>query len=152
MSGMYKSYATDKERERSGILLKYPQDNFRVTIARAGGANKRFDKVKERIAKPHQRSIDTGRIEPETVDLVLMEVYAEAVVLNWEVIEDGADQDNEANWKQGIEGPKGEVLPFNKENVFKTFKNLKSVFDDIRSQAEKEALFLLSLKGDNAKN
>jgi len=147
--GLYSAFKTDKDAEKKGVILNYSADNFRVTVARAGGANKRFEKALDRIRTPHKRAIQTEKIDLETATAILMEAYAEAIVVNWETCTD-KEKDT---WVSGIEQEgTDELLTVNKENLLKTFKNLPDVFQDIRSQAEKENLFLASVREANAKN
>ncbi len=143
---MFESFKTDVDLEKNGIILNYESEGFRVTIGRAGGANKKYEKVMERISKPHKRALQTDRLNNETAKKILMEAYAEAIVFKWEVV------DEDGKWQVGIESQSGGIIPFNKENVHETFKILPGLFADIQAQAEKENLFLASIKEANAKN
>ena len=138
---MYKEFATDAKREREGIILDYGE--FRVTVARAGGANKDYTKTLERKARPHRRAIQTESFDNERANSLLQEVYAEAVVRNWEV--KGESETGETVWLQGIEGKDGAKLPFTKENVLATFVALPDLFRDIMEQSQTVALFKESL-------
>ena len=70
--------------------------------------------------------------------------------MNWEVRVD--DEGDGFHWEQGIEGPGGETLPFNKENLLLTFKNLPDLYEDLRIQAGKSSLYRVSLREEAAKN
>lgn len=140
---MYEQFQTDTTLETQGIVLDY--GSFRVTIARAGGNNKRFSKVLEAKTKPFKRAIQTETLDNEKGLDVLREVYAEAIILNWETkIKD--------KFEVGIESPEGELLPVTKENVLATFRNLPDLFADIQEQASKVALFRQAQREDEAKN
>lgn len=136
--GMYDQFKTDGNLETQGIVLDY--GDFRVTIARAGGANKKFERTMEFKTKAYKRAIQTETLPNEKGKAILREVFAEAVVLNWEVRKPGK-KDGEDTWEVGIEGPSGDVLPFSAENVAATFKALPDLFADIQEQAGKVALF-----------
>jgi len=140
---MYKAFKTDEQLEREGIVLDYGE--FRVTIARAGGANKRFERVLDLKTKPYKRAIQTETLDNKRGLEIFQEVYAEAVVLNWEVKENG-------EWRQGIELPDGTIGEFNKDNVLMTFRNLPDLFRDIQEQAGKSALFRQSIREAEAGN
>jgi hypothetical protein len=129
---MYEQFKTDSSLETEGVIVDYGQ--FRVTIARAGGGNKRFVKVLEAKTKPFKRAIQTETMDNERGLDVLREVYAEAIILNWETKKGD-------KFVQGIESEEGEILPFNKENVLATFRNLPDLFLDIQDQAGKAAIF-----------
>ena len=120
--------------------------DFRVTIARAGGANKRFQKTLEARTRHLKRLIQTDSLDNEQAEPIVREVYAEAVVLDWEL------KQPDGSWVQGIEGPGGEVLPVNKENILLTFNNLPDLFADVKEQALKASLFRSALKEEAAKN
>jgi hypothetical protein len=140
---MYGQFQTDTSLESQGIVIDY--GTFRITVARAGGANKRFAKTLEAKTKPFKRAIQTDTMDNERGLEILRETYAEAVVLNWETKKDGV-------FVQGIESQDGGILPFNKENVVFTFQNLPDLFTDIQQQAEKSALFRKFLQEQDAKN
>jgi hypothetical protein len=141
---MYSTFKTDDKAEQEGILLEY--DGFRVTVARAGGANKRFKRVLEELARPSQRLIANDAFSNDQADDLLKRVYAKTVVKNWETKVDG-------EWKRGIENPDGgELLPVNETNVLATFDALPDLYLDIRDQAQKSALFRVALREEAAKN
>lgn len=141
--GLYKLFSTDKNLEKGGIELDY--GDLKITIARAGGANKRFARLLEAKTKPYKRAIQTETLDPERALGLMREVFAESVVLNWETKVDG-------KFKKGIENKKGELIPFNVENVIKTFENLPDLFTDIQEQAQKAALFREDIREEDAKN
>lgn len=134
MSSMYSLFKTDTSLEQSGIYLDY--GTFRVKIARAGGANKRYAKLLETKTRPYRRAIETETLDNNRGQALLQEVFAEAVILNWEVKDEAKD-----TWKTGIEGPNGDILPYTTENVLAAFRLLPDLFLDIQSQASKVALF-----------
>ena len=142
---MYKNFKTDPDLERKGIVIDY--GDFRVTTARAGGANKKFAKLLAARTKPHARAIQTDTMDPELALELLRRVYAEAIVLNWETKVNG-------EFKVGIEPEDGseKLLPFNSDNVELTLTNLPDIFTDLQDQASKMSLYLSSLKEANAGN
>ncbi len=142
--GMYNQFATSPEFERRGIEIDY--GNFRVTVARAGGANKNFARLLEAKTKPFRRAIQTEMMDNDRAGELLMEVYAESVILKWETKVDG-------KFKVGIE-PKdgGKLLPFCAENVMITLRNLPNLFADIQVQATREALYREELREDDTGN
>ena len=79
---MYELFRSDADAEKGGVALDYGE--FRVTIARAGGANKRYAKLLNLKAKPYQRLIQLDQLDNDKAIEILMEVYAQAVVKNWE--------------------------------------------------------------------
>ncbi len=146
--GMYRMFKTDETLEKQGLLVEYGP--FRVTLARAGGANKKYDRLMEVKAKPHLRAIQTKTIDMQVLKDLILDVYAEAVILNWEV--KVGEEDGKAVYAQGIEGADGATLPFNKENVMATLKKLPDLFTDLQEQAGNAALFREDIREANSKN
>jgi len=149
MGSMYKSFRTDQNAEKSGIIIDY--GDFRVTIARAGGANKKYQRVLENVTRPFRRAIQTEQMDNERAEDLLKIVYARSIVRNWELKQEDAES-GEVTWVEGIEGSEGDVLPVNEENIILTFDNLPDLFADIKEQAAKQALFRSSLREEAAGN
>lgn len=130
---MYSQFKTDTEMETKGIALEY--GDFRIMIARAGGANKKFSRVLEQRTKPYRRAMKTETMDNDLAVELLYEVYAEAIVLDWLTKVDG-------EFKKGIENPDGpKLLPPTVENIVATFRGLPDLFLDVQEQAQKVALF-----------
>lgn len=140
---MYDLFKTDDSIEQSGVFLNY--GSFRVKIARAGGGNKRYIKTLEAKTRPIRRAIETETVDEKVSRQLMMELYAETIVLDWETEVDG-------KMEKGIEGPDGKIMPFSKENVLLTFKNLPDLFQDIIAQAGKVSNFRQMQLEEDAKN
>jgi hypothetical protein len=149
---MYKQFKTDTDLEKEGIDLNY--GDFIVKVARAGGGNKKFARVLEAKMKPVRRAVQTESLDNKRAEALMREAYAEGVVLMWSVRVKADDKgkpveplqlmtegDGNTVFVQGIEGPDGDVLPFNVENVVATFQALPELFADIREQSGKMGLF-----------
>jgi len=139
--GLQEQFATDVSLETQGIFIDYGND--RVKIARAGGGNKKFAKLLERKTKPFRRAIAVGAFSAERSLSILREVYAETVVLDWEV---NRGTETVQKWVKGIvpkdAGMTGKnLLPVTPENVMKVFVNLPDLFIDLQQQAQAGALF-----------
>lgn len=134
---MYSQFKTDANLESGGVVFDY--GDFRVTLARAGGANKRYAKVLEKKTRPYRRAIDTETLAPEIARKIMAEVFAETIVLNWEVRK--VDEKGKETWSKGIEGPDGNTIPFSVPNLISTFENLPELFLDIQAQANKSSIY-----------
>lgn len=132
--GLYDAFETDPDLEKNGIYIDY--GDFRVRIAFAGATNKKYSNYSEKQFKPLRHAINAGTIDNERSLNILQDIFAQTIVLDWDT-KVGEEEDGSPIWKQGIE-PKtgGDLLPFNKENVKKTFHNLPALFLDIKAQAE----------------
>lgn len=140
MSSIYKLFETDLDIEKQGVVLQYGKTvegkPITIRIARAGGSNTKFQKVLEARTKPLRRIIQNDLLEVKVADEMMMEVFADAVVLGWENIQD----------KDGVD------MPYNRENVIKLFTDLPDLFVDVREQATKQVLFRSAILEVEAKN
>lgn len=146
-NGMYKQFTTSAEQETAGVTIDYGE--FRVRLARAGGANRKFAKVLEAKTKPFRRAIQTETMDETRGTEILHEVYAETIVLSWETKVDDV-------FKVGIE-PHPDVedrklLPVNVKNIVATFKLLPDLFDDFKEQANRVALYREEILEDDSGN
>ena len=123
MSSIYEVFETDTTAEETGIKLNYGEFSF--IIARAGGANKRFNKLLERRLEPHQRSIQAGLMDEKLARKILAECFAETVVLGWDNVPDR----------------EGKPIAFSKEACAKLLLELPELFDELREQATKASNF-----------
>lgn len=141
MGGFRKSFATDEKYEREGIVLDYG-DGRKLRIARAGGANKRYQTVLEKVAQPFRRAIEAKAIPAEKSDEILREVFAKSIVLGWE----GVTQDD-------LDGSgSNQPAPFTVDNCIAFLKALPDVFMEVREQAASAALFRSLVDEDAGKN
>lgn len=137
---LYKTFKTDESIEQAGVILEYGKTAdgrpIRIRVARAGGSNLKFAKLLEKKTKPFRRQIQNETLDNALGDELLIQVFAEAVVLGWENVQD----------------ENGNDLPFTKENCIKVLTDLPDLFADIREQSSKAVLFRADLKEIAAKN
>lgn len=141
--GMYDVFETDENLESSGIFIDY--GDFRVKIASAGQGNKAYVRYAEKKLKPVRKALDAGALSNERSQALMAGIYAKTIILDWQLLVDG-------EWRQGIEGREGDVLPFNEENVEATLKALPRLFTDIQEQAMSLANFRKQELEDEGKN
>lgn len=121
----YDTFTTDANLENDrGIDLDYGADGI-ITIHRAGGANRKFQRVMEGKMRPYRRRIENGTLENEVAERLLAEVYAEAVVVGW----------------SGVKDRKGKDMPFSSDNAVTLLTDLPDLFRDIQEQAGRVANF-----------
>lgn len=137
---LYTQFQTDPTLEKEGILLEYGETAqgkpICIRIARAGGANKAFEKRMEIATKPIRRQLQNETAENAQLLKLLRKVYAETVVLGWENVEDR----------------NGKPIEFTVENCIQLFVDLPDLFVDIQEQSRRAALFKLQVQEDDAKN
>ncbi len=148
---MYEQFKTEASLEQKGIWLDF--GSFRVLVARAGGSNKRFTRALDVLSKPYLRALKTETMENEKAEQLLRQAYIQAVILdwnvklevaqefNWEFTEAIEDPDTGLHWVQGIEGPDGGQLSFNKKNVQATLEALPDLWNALKEDCGKMALF-----------
>lgn len=137
---LYEAFATDQNAETNGVVLDYGLNSkgnpIQIRVARAGGANQNFAKTLERKLRPYKRMIANETLDPSIAERLLVETFAETVVLSWEGVLD--QQRNE--------------LPFTKDNAVRVFTDLPELFADVQKQSQKAALFRVNLREDEAGN
>lgn len=144
---LYGQFKSDANVEVTGVVIEYgylrddkgqPDLSKPISfrIARAGGANVRFQKRMDAKVKPYRRQIQTETIDLTVLKRLIREVYAETVVLGWDNVTDAA----------------GNVLPFTYDNCLKVFTDLPDLFEDIQEQAARAALFRADIQEVEAGN
>jgi len=123
MTSPYELFGTNTDHETKGVEIDY--GSFSITVARAGGSNRKYAKILEQKTKPIRRALATGQVDPKRVVAIMREVFAEAVVLDW----------------QGVTDKEGKKLAFNTKNCIKLFEDLPDLFADIQNQASSLQLF-----------
>ncbi len=141
--GLSRQFATDRKLETQGIIIDYGTD--RVRIARAGGSNKKYEKLLESKTKHLRRALIVGAIGNDQSMAILRDVFAETIVLGWEV---NTGTETVPKWEKGIDpkdagekADKGKLLSCNATNYKKVFINLPDLFLDIQQQAQAGALY-----------
>lgn len=137
---LYKQFKTDANLEKEGILLELGQTDdgkpIAFRIARAGGGNVAFAKVMEAKMKPYRRQLQTDTLDPKVAERILREVYAEAVILGWENVQ---DED-------------GNEMEFSVENCIKLLTDLPELYLEIQQSSQKTALYRQMVREADAKN
>src|SRR5579872_2625402 len=87
---IYNLFQTDNVKEREGVVVEY-DDLGKITIARAGGANARYNTAIYQKMQPYRRQLQLkqNKLDDKTIKLMRrlnMELFAETVVLGWEGI------------------------------------------------------------------
>lgn len=148
--GLKKQFKTNDKLEVDGIVIDY--GDARIRIARAGGANKKFTRLLDVRTKPYRRAIASGSMDNDRALDIMKGVFAEVIVLGWET---NTGTDEEPIWETGIDSEDAGVemedpldtslLPVNKDNVLKVFRQLPDLFLDLQSQAQSSTLYRAEL-------
>lgn len=132
---VYDQFGTSEAVEKEGVWLEY-ENGVRIRVARAGGSNRRYLKAVERRFRTYRRRIQTGTMAVEAVTKILVEIFADTVILGWESV---TDRD-------------GNPIPFTRENCIRVMTDLPALFDDVQQQAANYELFLENILEDDAGN
>ncbi len=147
---MYDQLQTDPALETKGIEVDY--GSFRVTLARAGGANKKYEKLLDAKSKPHRRAMKTETMDNEVAIGIMREVYAESIILHWDA------KNAKGEWEDGIEakpkkaGDPIKLVPFTRDNVIQAMIDLPELLAWFKEDAEKLALYLVQYQEEDIKN
>lgn len=150
MANPYAVFKTDSDVEVNGVILDY--GDIRIRIARAGGANKKFNRLLTARLKQYKRQIDTESLDEEVASEVMIETYVDGIVLNMEVKDKVNSTKALAVYTPGILDPDGNVLEFNRTNAIAFFTNLPELFKDVQVQSTQVALFRAVEQEEEIKN
>lgn len=140
---LYKNFETDEKLETEGVTFELYGN--RVTMARAGAANPAFQTAMTKRTQPYRRQIANGSLDPKKELDILMGVYVDTVITNWEVMVG-------KEWKRGIEDRAGNLIPYTKENVKATLAALPDLFSELQALATTAAHYRKEELADDAGN
>lgn len=136
-------FGTDAKTEREGVWLDFGE--FQVRAARAGGANKKYQRTLEEIGRPHRRAMQLDLMDNDLAIDILRQVYARSVITGWQTkIND--------EFVDGIDDGDGSVKPMSEENILAIFRELPDLFDSIQADASSIALYRSSLREEASGN
>lgn len=141
-------FKTDSKAEKEGIVVEYddpehPEDKSKTVwfrIARAGGANSKYSKVMERLAKPLRRQIANEQLSLPQAQKLGRQAFAEACLLDW-----GTGERHEIEVD-------GQWYAPTIENGVKVFEMLPDLFADLDEQAKKLLNFREASREADGKN
>lgn len=127
MRNPYEIYETKKDFETDGKWINYP--SWRIKIARAGGKNSNFIKVRDEVARKNDIT-NLGSEDAEVVESLYAEIYAKAIIKDWEVKDEKTGE-----WKRGLflkdENDEIKVVEPTTQNIIQCFSDLPDLFDDV---------------------
>ena len=85
---LYSQYKTNTEYETKGVTFEF--GTYRVVLARAGGANSKFQKTLTTKLKPYRRAVQNNSLDSETEIRIMREAFIECCVMDW-LTKDGDD-------------------------------------------------------------
>jgi hypothetical protein len=122
---LYEAFETDEKIENDqGITLDYGKAG-KIRIHRAGGSNQKFINYYRAQMKPYTRQIQSGTMDNEVANKLLIDIYAKTIIIGWEGIKD----------RNNVE------LEFNYNNVSQVLTDLPTLFQDIQASSQDATLF-----------
>lgn len=155
-SFLYKTFETDTDLERAGIVVNFGSVKF--SLARAGGRNKAFKDTFTAKAKRHRIELDNETLSDEVADRIMAESYAEAVILGWWTRKEDdngdpiLDKKGEEQWDDTIVNANGDAVKFNTDDCVKLLLDLPDLFATLQSYASKAANFRKELEEEDLGN
>tara|TARA_Y100000004_G_scaffold192790_2_gene253979 strand:+ start:849 stop:1277 length:429 start_codon:yes stop_codon:yes gene_type:complete len=140
---LYEDFKTSDVLETKGV--RFENATYAYTLARSGGANKKFQKFFERLARPHRRQMDNGTLDNDVAERIMRQVYARTVVLGWETLVDD-------EWVDGIQLEDGSVVPATEDVLIQVFTDLPDLFSQISEDAKSVTYFRQAGMEDDAGN
>lgn len=133
MANVFSFYKTNANKELDGKWVS-PIGEYEgapeFKIARAGGANKKFDNLQANLLKPYQRQIQANINNlPDELKKLINEKNKEAFIATCLL-----------DWKN-IENAEGKVIPFSKEAAKDLFSQLPDLYTDLFGYAMQIATF-----------
>lgn len=131
MSGLYKTFQTDRKAEREGrwfdLVGVINEDGtlpgFRM--ARMSKSNPEYQAAVEHAAKDLKQAFDLDTLTENIAGPVMRKVFVETVLLDWRNV-----RDNDNN-----------PITFSKENALKLFEDLPDLYLTLVEQAQKLSNF-----------
>jgi len=139
---LFKQFATDSKKEIDGIEVKfYEAENDDGSIptfivSRMGKSNKRYAKALEQATRPHRRQIALETFSNEKGEEIILNVFAETVVIGWSNVLD----------RNGI------VIEYSKENAVKLLTELPELYARLQEEASLVVNFRNEMLEEEAKN
>ena len=115
---------TDPDLERDGVRLAFGNGRY-ITIARAGGENRKYRSVMTEAYKPHKSALERGTLDDDTAAELMRGVFAKSIVLGWE----------------GWLDKNGDEIPYTWDSCKELFKEAPEVFSIVRDEADKFSNF-----------
>ena len=85
MADVKKLFGTDATKETEGVWESLSED-VKIKVARIGNPN--YQKVLQRLMRPHRRAVRRGTVDDSVIEQCVTKAIAETVLLDWEGLEE----------------------------------------------------------------
>ncbi len=117
----FSKFLTDPEAEEAGVWVE-AGDGLRLRVARTNNA--RYRRALAEAARPNREAL-RGPGGPELLDRILLDVFADTVLLGWE----------------GLEDEEGKPLPYSRAVARQCLERSRDFRDLVGSLAERQEQF-----------
>lgn len=138
-ASLYGTWGTDPILATKGIIVVYPLDGggeVEFKIKKAGARNVEWKKLYNQIMKPHVDELTEETLTEEENGLLLSEIYAKSVVLDW----------------KGVNDDQGNPVPFTVLNCMELFQFMPEVLSNIITDSHLRSNFRDEEMASTAKN
>ena len=132
MADLYKLFKGATNLETEGVWFEIAE-GVKFLMARAGGANKKYNRVFQSLMKPHMRAYRNGTLDDAVSNKIMRQAFAKGVLLDWE----------------GVQDESGNTLEFSYDNAMKLFTDLPDLFDALFDEAGKLGNYTLKEMEDS---
>lgn len=142
-----KQFKTDRSLESEGVRITFGTNEdgteIALVVARAGGANTRFQAVADVVLKPYRRQIANETVDNKVLRERMMEIYAKTVVKSWEnvLLADVTGNEEDTGFAK-----------FSVDNCLALFKRLPDFYADVQQFADQMTAFRAEELEADAKN
>ena len=132
MSGLHKSYTTNRNLEVAGFEYKMEHatnDDGTIPtfiISRMGPSNPHYRKDLNAAMEPHKRKRELGTLSNEVAEKVLREVFCRTILKGW----------------HNVQNESGEAINFTPEAAAKLMEELPDLYAELSNEAATMANFL----------
>lgn len=133
MFDIKKEFGTDTQKEIEGVWIDDFGEGLKIKIARIG--NPEYQKLFNRISKPHRKAIRRGTLKDETAEKLLIQAMAKGIVLDWK----GLSED-------GVE------IPYSYENALRLLTDYKDFREQVTEVATEIEAFRTEDEEEAEKN
>lgn len=139
---LWTQFKTNVKSETNGVEISNvcePNDDGTSPtfyLARIGGQNHQFAKVRESVMRPYLREIEAGTLQPEIHTRLNIEVFCKANLRGWKNI---YDQDNQA-------------IPFSYDKAYALLNELPDLYLTLAGEASKMSNYQDVVKETAEKN